>query len=244
MSSSFILGEREIDKSFDWLLNCREFDQVKIKRVKSFIPRLKKQSELKKSVKNTVFFPSKSQASILSIVENHITKKGSKPDQLLLISSGQAGSGKSHLIFSIARLLINHKRRYLIIAPTGNSAYSVGGITFHSAFSLFKTGKDFETLSKEHIVSRAVVDRFRNIEFLLIDEFYLLGCNALAFLNLTLQKILKNTRDFGHLNVLTFGDATQLKPVSDFCFYSDINRLPPFAKKGFFLSFTGKSATI
>jgi Cdc6-like AAA superfamily ATPase len=55
----------------------------------------------------------------------------SNQEQLLLIINGEGGTGKTHLIYEISKLLKNKLKR---CAPTAKAAFLIKGQTLHSLF--------------------------------------------------------------------------------------------------------------
>ncbi len=135
-----------------------------------------------------------------------------------ILVTGSAGTGKSHLL--------NALRDYLgikltITSTTGISAINVGGITLHSFLGLknnLKTLKD--TVNAALAISKK---RIRNLEYFAIEEISM--CDAFLFelTNHIFQVARNNTKPFGGVKIILFGDFLQLPPVSDvgFAFETD-----------------------
>ena len=164
------------------------------------------------------------------------------PKPPLLIVHGGAGSGKSMLINNLTLWAEHflrtsddrHPDHPLIIrtAPTGTAASNISGLTIHSSFNL-RFGNDFKSLpdkqrdSQRHLLS--------NLQILIVDELSMMKADMLYQLNLRLQEIKQNKKDFGGVSILLFGDLMQLQPVKARWIF-DEPRNPSFA-----LSYTVRS---
>jgi GTPase SAR1 family protein len=120
---------------------------------------------------------------------------------------GSGGTGKSTLI----RELDNN--RTLIGAPTGTAALNVGGMTNHSLFGLsygLPTEKDCTTLSQ------SLINLFRGDKppnRLIIEEISMVRADTLDLIDTKLQLLKGNTKPFGGLQVVAFGDFYQIEPI-------------------------------
>lgn len=140
--------------------------------------------------------------------------------------TGKAGTGKTTLLKKI--IATTHKKT-LVTAPTGIAALNAGGVTLHSQFQLPFGGFlpthgnliaddniKFETkatLGRHTKINNRKRQTIREAELLIIDEVSMLRADLLDAIDFVLQKIRKNTRAFGGLQVLFIGDLLQLPPV-------------------------------
>ena len=143
-------------------------------------------------------------------------------EQVMCALHGGAGTGKSHVIKAIYQGLhrILNKRagqtfdneRVLLAAPTGKAAYNIKGSTIHRIFYIAANQKmDFKPLSWDLL--NTARRKFHAVEWILIDEFSMVGNKMLRFIHLRLQEIKGNNLPFGGLNIICIGDLYQLKPV-------------------------------
>ncbi|KAF6215915.1 hypothetical protein GE061_000250 [Apolygus lucorum] len=165
------------------------------------------------------------QKNLFHTVSSSIEKDIAKQDnQLLLFITGGAGSGKSFLL----KLIVEHiKRCYgptvdILLKPqfvevgslTGVAARQVFGRTLHSIFSLpVEKGitMDYRAMSGHRLEQER--RKWRHINWLIIDEISMVSYQNLRIIHLRLQEFKNNTKLFGGVNVLLFGDIMQLPPV-------------------------------
>jgi ATP-dependent DNA helicase PIF1 len=123
--------------------------------------------------------------------------------------SGKAGTGKSFIVKELIKILIEHKKRYVAIAPTGIAANNIGGQTIHSLFGINPFGiSDFDSANMLKGEKRRLLNK---IEVVIIDEVSMLRPDILDAMNWTL---LKNGCDRLSTKQLIFiGDMAQLPPV-------------------------------
>lgn len=120
--------------------------------------------------------------------------------------TGRAGTGKSFLL----QYLKEHSRKRLVVtAFTGVAALHVGGQTLHS---LFQLPISLITPSKLRI-SEKVAALVRHLDTIIIDEVSMVRVDLMNALDVLLRRVKKNTRPFGGLQIIVFGDPYQLPPV-------------------------------
>ena len=102
----------------------------------------------------------------------------------------------------------------MLAAPTGKAAYNIKGVTLHRALFIAANQKmEYRQLTWDNLnIAR---NKFRGVEWLLIDEFSMLGKRMLKFIHLRLQEIRGSQLPFGGMNIVLFGDLHQLQPVKD-----------------------------
>ena len=132
-----------------------------------------------------------------------------------------SGTGKSLIIKYITALLHQElgKDSYILCTPTGVSATLINGKTLHSVFQVPKTMKEFRSLTGEK--ERQLQNSFKNVKFLILDEYSMVGCKTLAMIDARCRQATGNANeDFGGLHVYFLGDIRQLPPVYDNAFFS------------------------
>lgn len=144
-----------------------------------------------------------------------------------IIVQGKAGTGKSVVIQSICRKLdqvqescgISPPRQlYEILAPTGAAALNVGGKTIHSFLRIPVCGP-IMPLNGENL--RAFQLQFKDIKFVLIDEYSMIGLRLLNKIHVRLCEARGDfSEPFGGYFIYLFGDLRQLPPVRDLPIYS------------------------
>ena len=144
----------------------------------------------------------------------------SKPDPIFYMVHGNAGTGKSHVIRTVAewvQLILqrpgdNLECPYVLkTAFTGTAASLIEGMTLHSAFGL-EFGNNYYTLSDK--IRDAKKQQLSKLEMILLDEISMVKSDLIYQLDLRLQEIKGKPRvPFGGVSILCFGDILQLCPV-------------------------------
>ncbi|XP_035663609.1 ATP-dependent DNA helicase PIF1-like [Branchiostoma floridae] len=160
----------------------------------------------------------------VALQKHEVNPANPKPESLRLYVTGGAGCGKSFLIKIINEYLIRISNQptspVVLTAPTGVSAYNIGGSTAHSALSLpvdhTRKGKtQYLPLSAEKLSQ--LRRKFNNVHTVIIDEISMISNVRLEHIHIRLSEIKDTTADqhsyFGNLNIIAFGDFYQLKPV-------------------------------
>lgn len=130
--------------------------------------------------------------------------------------TGSAGTGKSVLLREMIKTL---KKKYgidgvAVTASTGLAACNVGGITVHSFAGVGLGNGDVKKLYQKVKRSQKFVKRWQNISALVVDEISMLDGELLDKLDFIAQKIRKNSKPFGDIQLILCGDFFQLPPVS------------------------------
>lgn len=111
-------------------------------------------------------------------------------------------------------------------------AAALNSTTLHSLFSLSKKSSSWEELAKLDIIP-SVLEKFRNIEFLAIDEYSLLSGAWFHYILITLEKITALLARKRQFNIIILGELWQLPSVFGaplYCFPENVGN--HFAKKG------------
>ena len=121
------------------------------------------------------------------------------------------GTGKSFLIHSLRQYL---KEKSSIAAPTGKASYYVKGVTIHSLLKLPVGHKDHCDLKSQTLSN--LQEQLRDIEYVIIDEYSMLGQNMFGWIDKRLRQITGHLDTiFGGKSVILIGDPGQLPPVGD-----------------------------
>lgn len=129
-----------------------------------------------------------------------------------VLISGKAGTGKSTLLRTF--LDSSEEKNVLVTAPTGVAALNVGGFTIHKAFG-FRPGMypdDLKSGGKYH-ASSATAKLLQSVDILVVDEISMVRADLFDMMNLALQRLRKDTRPFGGVQLVLVGDLLQLPPV-------------------------------
>jgi ATP-dependent DNA helicase PIF1 len=145
--------------------------------------------------------------------------------------TGCAGTGKSALMNHIRNVLLADRQGVYVTAPTGIAATLVGGTTIHS-FAGIGLGGSVDYLLKSTRMKPHLVDRWKQVQTLIIDEISMLDGELFD----TLERIAREMRStsmygeaaingpvFGGIQLVVCGDFLQLPPVkaSRFAFQAD-----------------------
>ena len=138
--------------------------------------------------------------------------------------TGPAGSGKSHVLSTIVRLLEderyaikNHSgkpRKIAITATTGIAACNVGGITINSFAGVGTAEGSVPEMCARVMGNEYSKKRWRDHDILVIDEVSMMPGQFLDKLNFVAQRARNNRSTFGGMQLLLCGDFFQLPPVN------------------------------
>lgn len=138
------------------------------------------------------------------------------PEQLLMIISGTAGTGKTHLVHALTNLLGSSG---LLTASTGLAADAISCTT---AANLPTEGK-FRKLQGEAL--KFLQKKLDGKDFILVDEMSMIGSRALLALDGRLKEATGQfSKPFGGKNLILVGDFGQLPPVRDSPIFSEVKR--------------------
>ena len=150
-----------------------------------------------------------------------MSDRTSNPDPFYCYISGEAGTGKSFLM----RLMIEfmkrssrqsgtelHKPLHLTVAPTGVSAWIIGGDTIDSAFALPPNTRPAHLKASSSNNSNLQF-LYEHLAVLFLDEVSMVGPNKLKDMDFRMQDIMMNTKFMGGVSMVICGDFGQLPPV-------------------------------
>jgi hypothetical protein len=151
---------------------------------------------------------------------NDLTK--GKESCFRYILTGLAGSGKSKLIQEVKKLYEHHGKGVKICAPFGIAAANVGGCTLHNLLGInyYKTS-NFEKLAKRFKASKKIINKFKNVKLIILEEFLTAGASLFNNFNLVLSEATETYRDFGGLDVLLCADYSQIPPPAQVSLLAD-----------------------
>jgi ATP-dependent DNA helicase PIF1 len=125
-----------------------------------------------------------------------------------ILITGRAGTGKSTLLRMIKEKLISSA---VVLAPTGLAALHVGGSTIHSFFKF----PPQITVEKAHEkgAQRSYDKVIRNLEYIILDEISMVRADMLDCMDMYLRAARNNSKPFGGVRMIMFGDMLQLSPI-------------------------------
>lgn len=129
-----------------------------------------------------------------------------------VLITGKAGTGKSTLLRTFLDSV--EEKNVLVTAPTGVAALNVGGFTIHKAFG-FRPGMYPDDLKSggKYRASSATAKLLQTVDILVVDEISMVRADLFDMMNLALQRLRKDTRPFGGVQLVLVGDLLQLPPV-------------------------------
>ncbi|QLQ79934.1 hypothetical protein HG537_0C05830 [Torulaspora globosa] len=130
--------------------------------------------------------------------------------------TGSAGTGKSVLLREMIKVLkeIYGHDQVAVTASTGLAACNIGGVTLHSFAGVGLGNGEVTNIYRKVRRSRKHVKRWESISALIIDEISMLDGELLDKLDFIAQKIRKNRKPFGNIQLIFCGDFFQLPPVT------------------------------
>ncbi|MCL5112880.1 MAG: PIF1 family DEAD/DEAH box helicase [Patescibacteria group bacterium] len=143
--------------------------------------------------------------------------------------TGIPGSGKSYLIRKCLTFFKARNLKIALTASTGIAASQLGGLTIHS-WSGLGIIRDLDSLTFNKIISNDIIlERFRAVDILIIDEISMLDAQFLDNLNKLAKYFRSDNRPMGGIKTIFVGDFYQLPPVvinnsldSNFAFNSTV----------------------
>ena len=148
---------------------------------------------------------SKNQHESIDQIFSSIQKSIEEGNQLIFLS-GAAGTGKTTIVRSLAMDI----EKSVVVAPTGISALTAGGMTIHSFFQINPFGVNPELKEIKGAINRESVEK---IECLIIDEISMVRADLFDAIDMTLRRSKNDNRPFGGISVIIVGDPYQLDPV-------------------------------
>lgn len=149
------------------------------------------------------------QYNILNIITSNLGPLHKKKWPFFFIT-GSAGTGKSYLLNLIVNWLRATNKNYLLMAPTGVAAQSIGGLTIHSALRITQSEAGFQSLA---LYDQDFRKQLLKIKVLIIDEISMVSASLFTFLANMFAQIHNISICFGGISVIVVGDLAQLPPV-------------------------------
>jgi len=176
-------------------------------------------------------------------IDQHVLKTTDDGKPLRMLMTGPGGTGKTHAVKALQKLMTLHKLQHLIrfLGPTGSSAKQIGGTTIHKGLGLSialksrgrsnrKAGETNEDYSATmNVRNRTLIrDEWRDVWLLFVDEVSLLGAQLMCQIDHALRFAKENPNEwFGGVNVIFAGDFYQYPPVGSTPLYTPIQSKAP-----------------
>ena len=160
------------------------------------------------------------QARAYGIIKWHLDKTldGAEPPPLRMVLYGEGGTGKSRVIQTVTDAFEARGSKHMLVkaAYTGVAASLVDGKTTHviAGISLNSKGQIKDEAKKK------LQEFWREVRYLIIDEFSMLSRSFLATLSRNIgiglegTSYARNGHSFGGLSVILCGDLHQFPPVA------------------------------
>jgi ATP-dependent exoDNAse (exonuclease V) alpha subunit len=148
---------------------------------------------------------------------NQITDLIKKGENLFI--TGYAGTGKSYILNKLKK-----KFKIDVTSTTGLAAVNIQGQTIHSWAGVGICNKPVEQVIENIFKRSALKKQIFNCKILAIDEISMLDAKTFDYIDTVLRQLKDESKPFGGIQVLLFGDFFQLPPVdksNGFCFESD-----------------------
>ncbi|KAK3932677.1 ATP-dependent DNA helicase [Frankliniella fusca] len=230
------LGNRDVDLNYQWQLNSMKYEQFgTLPQIENFIDNAKKIHVVhdNSNVLSKILPFSNDQQDVIDLVQKQIDHcLGVRNESVKrFIVQGKAGTGKSFIINHIRSMILNScgQQSLIVGTPTGVSAMLIKGRTLQSIFKIPRKTAEFKDLKSE--AARKLQTEMKDVNFLIIDEYSMVGCQLLAMIDQRCKQGKGNSDPFGGMNVIMFGDIKQLAHVKDNPFYSKV-QLSVLGKKG------------
>ena len=217
-----ILGKRSVDKKEKWDSWDCELDESELNDLYGNIVQTKVQTKMFELKGQNL---TNEQTEVLSLLKVQVSsiKKGLRPVISVVVVQGGAGTGKSYLL----KRMYNYVSKQLgssacrIVCPTGVAARNVDGQTIHSFLRLSRLIRGLSSLVGEEL--SLLQSENKDLSFLFVDEYSMIGCRFLAAIEDRLKQIKGSKSHFGGLCIYFFGDVKQLIPVGDTPLFADIS---------------------
>ena len=175
---------------------------------KSYLEKRFHNSEFQFQIEESIvkFSLNEEQERAFRIVANHAVSPCT--EQLKMYIRGIGGTGKSRVLQTLSHFfaVCNELHRFVVVAPTGNSAALLGGSTYHYLFGINEYSGN-SNLSQ-------IRGRLAGVEYVFFDEVSMLSARDMYKISFQLCKVLNIPEiPFGNLNIVFSGDFAQLPPA-------------------------------
>lgn len=144
-----------------------------------------------------------------------------------ILITGQAGTGKSHIIKKMVAHGERFRKNVCVTAMTGAAACLVNGKTIHSWGSLGVGDKNAIYYADKILKSWPKKTKWQRCNILIIDEVSMMNATFFELIEEVARLVRGNEKPFGGIQVILLGDFYQLPPVAKagednrFCFESE-----------------------
>ena len=127
--------------------------------------------------------------------------------------TGEAGSGKSHVVRNLLSFLRAQGLNVAITGSTGVASFNIGGQTIHSFAGLGIGEESTEQIVAKVLKNRRVKERLRATDVMFLDEVSMIKGDLLDKLDGVMKSVRHCYDPFGGVQMVFVGDYLQLPPV-------------------------------
>jgi len=144
-----------------------------------------------------------------------------------ILITGQAGTGKSHLVKKIVSFCERNQKNVAVTAMTGAAACLINGKTIHSWACVGVGDKSASYYADMIIKAWPKKSKWIKCRVLIIDEVSMMNAHFFELLEEVARIVKNNSLPFGGIQLILLGDFYQLPPVAKglednrFCFESE-----------------------
>ena len=144
-----------------------------------------------------------------------------------ILITGQAGTGKSHLVKKIVGHCERNRRNVAVTAMTGAAACLINGKTLHSWGSLGIGNRSAQVTAEKIMNAWPKKQKWRKVKVLIVDEVSMMNASFFELFEKVARIVKQSDLPFGGIQVILLGDFYQLPPVAKFgednrfCFESE-----------------------
>jgi ATP-dependent DNA helicase PIF1 len=131
------------------------------------------------------------------------------------------GCGKSYILKYVYNYMKTNSPhiKIALTSSTGISAVNIGGVTLHHYTGIGLGKANVQTIVNYIKKDKRIVNRWRNVDYIFLDEISMLGGSLIDKLNQIGQVIRGNSQPFGGIKFFISGDNLQLPPIDDYWFF-------------------------
>ena len=162
--------------------------------------------------------------------QQHIMNASMEGKNIFL--TGPGGCGKSFIVKHIVKHAKENNKRIQVCATTGCASIllNCGAKTIHSWSGIGVGNMDDNAITTKIMMNTNKRKNWRNTDILVIDEISMMSKRMFELLNHIGQRVRKDGRPFGGIQLICSGDFFQLPPVgkssdpdsTSFCFESEL----------------------
>lgn len=130
-----------------------------------------------------------------------------------LFLTGEAGTGKSHVLRSLFDYLRDHGVAVAKTASTGIAAFNIGGQTIHSWAGMGLAEGDAHEVLRNVKKNKKAIARMKQTKVLVLDEVSMIRGDLLDKLDIVLKYMRGSNRPFGGVQLILTGDFLQLPAI-------------------------------